>query len=289
MDGTLAGRSTTSALPPHHIHVAPVLCCVVLCCAVLCCVVLCCVVLVGCSVEADSTLLCCVLCCVGQVWVSADGGFNWGLCVAEAQFTDRVWHSTAMDSTGFLYVIGGEEVEHGQNVKQNDVWKSSFAFSTSNKAKITKACGISYPQCSAGLSCFPGSGGTKIDPKTGQVTCTQYTKYKGLGCSFVDPEDPTTWGSSGEDENGVGSTGTTDSGSGMSVGMIALIVVLVLAGVLGIAGYFYYVRKQQSPAQPIIPGLGTDGLLLGAEHSTDSTNEGISGSDYYAQPSTNTA
>ena len=211
---------------------------------------------------------------------------QWGLCVAEAQFTDRRWHATAMDNSGFLYLIGGEEYEHGQYVKQNDVWKSSFAFATANKVKLTKACGITYPSCSAGLSCWPGT--QKVDAK-GQVTCTLYNTYKGLGCTFVDPEDPSTWGSSGDNGWGESSTGMINSSSGMSVGMIALIVVLVLAGVLGIAGYFYYQKRQQS-GQAIIPGIGTDGLLLGAGHTTDSTSEGASGSDYYTQqPTTNLA
>jgi len=186
-----------------------------------------------------------------------------------------------MDNSGFLYLIGGEEYEHGQYVKQNDVWKSSFAFSTTNKLKIQKACGITYPTCSAGLSCWTGTRDSK-----GQITCTQYTKYKSNGCSTVDPNDPSTWGSSGE--SSTGQDGGSSSGSGMGVGMIALIVVLVLAGVGGIAGYFYYVKKQQSSSsQPIIPGVGTDGLL-GTGH-TDSSSEGASGSDYYAQSNGNTA
>ena len=162
------------------------------------------------------------------------------------------------------------------------MWKSSFAFSTANKAKIQRACGITYPQCTAGLSCWPGT--QRVDAKTGQVTCTLYNTYKGNGCTFYDPEDPSTWGSSGEDGGwDSSSTGVVapSSDSGMSVGMIALIVVLVLVGVVAIGGYFYYVKKQPS-TQNVIPGLGTDGLL-GTGH-TDSSTEGLaSGSDYYAQ------
>jgi len=81
------------------------------------------------------------------------------------------------------------------------------------------------------------------------------------------------------------STGVDNGTSGMSVGMIALIVVLVLAGVAGIAGYFYYVKKQQS-TQPIIPGLSTDGALLGTGHTSDIDR--AAGSDYYAQPTNGT-
>ena len=225
---------------------------------------------------------------LNDVWVSADGGYSWNLCVAEAQFSDRRWHSTAMDNNGFMYLLGGEEYEDGQYVKKNDVWKSSFSFNvatTTNKRKIEKACGFTYPTCNAGLSCWPGT--QRMDAK-GQVSCTLYNTYKTRSCSWYDPDDPSTWGSSSGGYSGDASTGLIDSSSGMSVGLIALIVVLVLAGVAGIAGYFYYVKRQQS-TQVIIPGVGTDGLLLGANHSTDSTAEGASSSDYYAQPTTSLA
>ena len=224
---------------------------------------------------------------LNDVWVSADGGFSWTQCVAEAQFSDRRWHATAMDNNGFLYLLGGEEREDGVDVKQNDVWRSSISFSTStaaNKLRLTKACGLTYPACTAGLSCWPGT--QTRDARTGQITCALYRKYQSLGCSTVDPNDPSTWGSSGDWSES--STGLPTPSSGMSVGLIALIVVLVGAGVAGIAGYFYYVKKQQS-AQPIIPGVGTDGLLLSSGRTTDSTSEGASGSDYYAQSTGNTA
>ena len=169
------------------------------------------------------------------------------------------------------------------------MWKSSFAFSTTQKAKIQKACGITYPTCTAGLSCWPGT--QRTDARTGQITCTAYNTYKALGCSHVDPDDPSTWGSSGESGGWESSsTGVVAPVSGgMSVGLIALIVVLVLVGVVAIGGYFYYVKRQQPGAtQGNIPGLGTDGLL-GTGH-TDSSSEGVaSGSDYYAQQPTGTA
>ena len=225
---------------------------------------------------------------LNDVWVSADGGYTWGLCVAEAQFTDRRWHATAMDKSGFLYLVGGEEYEHGQYVKKNDVWRSSMPFqatSATTRNRIAKACGITYPQCNAGLSCWPGT--QRIDAK-GQVSCTLYNAYKSNGCSSYDPENPDTWGSSGSDDGGQpASTGVPDSGSSLSIGLIALIVVLVLAGVLGIAGYFFYQRKQQA-SQNVIPGIGTDGLLLGAGQSTDSSTEGAA-TDYYAQQTHSTA
>ena len=80
---------------------------------------------------------------LNDVWVSADGGYTWGACVAEAQFTDRRWHATAMDSTGFLYLIGGEEYEHGQYVKQNDGTSSTHSASSQDCLNMC-ACAMSY-------------------------------------------------------------------------------------------------------------------------------------------------
>jgi len=201
------------------------------------------------------------------VWVSADGGHTWGQCVAEASFSDRRWQTTILDNLGYFLLIGGEEVEGGVYAKQNDVWKSSFPMT--NKARVAKACKITYPQCQAtGLSCWPGSTAVKRD-SSGQVTCATLT-------SFCNREDES---STGTDwwESSTGFSPTCCSNS-TNAGLIALIVILIIAGVGAIGGYIYYSRKHSVHANPI-PSIGTDGLL--APIHTDSA---ASSSDYYAAP-----
>ena len=203
------------------------------------------------------------------VWVSADGGHTWGQCVAEASFSDRRWQTTLLDSLGYFYLVGGEEVEGGVYALKNDVWKSTF--SLTNKAKVAKACKITYPTCQAtGLSCWPSSS-VRRDNK-GQVTCQTLTSF----CTRQEESSSsaTWWDSS--------STGVEPAASSaVSAGMVALIVVLILAGTGAIVGFVYYSRKNSVNASPIIPGVGTEGLL-GPVH-TDSA-VAASTSDYYAQP-----
>ena len=164
--------------------------------------------------------------------------------------------------------MAGEEVERGVYAMQNDVWKSTF--SLTNKAKVAKACKITYPTCQAtGLSCWP-SASVKRDSK-GQVTCQTLTSF----CTRQEESSSsaTWWDSS--------STGVEPaSSSAVSAGMVALIVVLILAGTGAIVGYVYYSRKNSVNAGPI-PGVGTEGLL--APIHTDSA-AAASTSDYYAQP-----
>lgn len=142
-----------------------------------------------------------------------------------------------------------------------------------NKAKVAKACKITYPTCPVGssntatpigLSCWPGAS-TRRDAK-GQITCPALTTF----CRKSDQSSSGDWGWS--------STGLPDApSSGLSAGLIALIIVLVLLGVVAIGGYVYYSRKHSAGTTAnIIPGMGSEGLL--GAGSTDSA----AASDYYA-------
>jgi hypothetical protein len=157
-------------------------------------------------------------------------------------------------------------VEGGYTLK-NDVWKSTF--SMTNKAKVAKACKITYPVCQAtGLSCWPTSTPVKRDSK-GQVTCQTLTNY----CNKQEESSTGWWEPS--------STGTQTSSDGVSAGMIALIVVLILAGTGAVLGYLYYARRNSVNANLAPSNVGTEGLL-GPLH-TDSAAL-ASTSDYYSQP-----
>ena len=184
-----------------------------------------------------------------------------GQCVAEAPFSDRRWQTTVTDSLGFFYVIGGEEVVGGVYTKTNDVWRSSF--SMTNKARVARGCKVTYPTCGAtGMSCWP-SANLRRDNK-GMVTCSTLTAY----CNREDESSTGDWWAS--------STGVAPvDSSGLSAGLIVLIVVLLIAGVGAIAGYLYY-SKKNAAQQAMIPGIATDNLLAPAH--TDSAGA----SDYYA-------
>ena len=68
------------------------------------------------------------LCCLSRVavWVTADGGYTWGQCVAEASFSDRRWQTTILDNQGYFLLIGGEEMEGGVSTKLNGTNTHSF-------------------------------------------------------------------------------------------------------------------------------------------------------------------
>jgi len=91
-----------------------------------------------------------------DVWLSANGGYTWGLCVKDAQWDDRRYQMTLLDDAGYLWVMAGQDA-FGQRL--GDVWRSTVSFN--NVADITNRCKVSVPSCGAGLLCNPG-GGTLI-------------------------------------------------------------------------------------------------------------------------------
>ena len=189
-----------------------------------------------CQYSHDSALMCLV-----EIQSS---GYTWGQCNAEAQFSDRRWQMTVMDRRGFLYVAGGEEVESGRSSKQSDVYKSTVSM-TAAKSVLSTACpGVQFPDCTSGLSCWPGSG-VKMTPLKG-ATCSLLTQ-----CQLYPDEE-----SSSSTGNELPPAPTPSSDGGLSSGSIALIVVIVLAAV-AIVGFYLYKRGS------MVAGSGQEGLLEG--------------------------
>ena len=86
---------------------------------------------------------------LNDVWVSADGGYNWGQCVEDAPFGDRRMPATVLDDVGRLLVMGGYDTSQSYN----DVWRSSMSFDS--YSAVAAACGVTIPACGPGLTCLP--------------------------------------------------------------------------------------------------------------------------------------
>jgi len=205
---------------------------------------------------------------MNDVWISADGGYSWGNCLAEASFSDRRWQMTALDGQGFLYVAGGEEYLGGNTwAAVNDVWKSTFSIKADQYVKLQKACNIVWPQCTTGLSCWPGQSGTRITydiqgrPK---VMCPLLS-----ACEIPVPDNGA--GGDGSSADGTGSIGGSSANT-LSNGTAALIAVLVSVTVITLA-YLYY-RQRQSAGDTSKLAIKLDGLeLLGPDtHRSTDTN-----------------
>ena len=102
-----------------------------------------------------------------DVYVSADGGYTWGVCSEEAYWPDLRETSTAMDKRGYFYVLNGRASADGGTRTFNDVYKSSFSFL--DTANVSTACNIDIPACGVGLTCWPTAPDTVVT-STG-VTC----------------------------------------------------------------------------------------------------------------------
>jgi len=104
---------------------------------------------------------------MNDVWVSGDGGYTWGLCVADAEWDDRRYQMTLLDGDGFLWVMGGEASDGA--FRFQDMWKSTWTFS--NNADTASRCKVTIPSCGTGLTCLPNSGNTLIAADGTGVYC----------------------------------------------------------------------------------------------------------------------
>ena len=101
------------------------------------------------------------------MWASLDGGYSWGQCTDNAEFTDRQFPYTAIDDEGVLYIMGGREEQNGGR-QVNDVWKSTFSFNDVNE--VATRCGLFVPSCGVGLMCLPNEDETFMQGGWG-VSC----------------------------------------------------------------------------------------------------------------------
>jgi len=205
---------------------------------------------------------------LNDVWISADGGWTWGQCLKESSWSDRRWQMTLLDRNGYLYIVGGEEHDNGRVTPRNDVWKSSFAFTSSNRLKLSRSCNMQFPQCTTGLSCFPGST-TKVTVDAlgrSKVSCPLL-----VACELPNPAGDDSESSSASNA-AMGTAVSDGSSSGMSVGSIALTATLVSAAVVLIAAYCYYQHMKEENQSRMQVGSIDDANLL----ATDNTRHVIS-------------
>ena len=102
-----------------------------------------------------------------DVWASLDGGYSWGQCTENAEFTDRQFPYTLLDDEGYLYVMGGiEESNGGRQV--NDVWRSAFSYNDVDE--VAARCNLFVPSCGVGLKCLPNEDDTFMQGGWG-VSC----------------------------------------------------------------------------------------------------------------------
>ena len=224
---------------------------------------------------------------LNDVWVSADGGYTWGLCVNDSSWSDRREVSTVFDADEALYVLGGRSATSNYRVF-NDVYRSTIQFS--NLRLVQSACSISIPACGPGLTCWPGAPGTSYS-HAGGVTCPALEQCKrGILPSSTAPARPVVRSSSSStgaakpkpppydpcyDDYPVtdpdcdtyeGSTGGGDSTSSSSLPpwLIALIVILV--AVVALAGIFMWRSrsKAQQLAGSLLPMTGGSESLMAA-------------------------
>ena len=91
---------------------------------------------------------------LNDVWVSGDGGYSWNLCAIDAEWDDRRYQASALDSAGYLYIIGG--LGPGANTqanRKNDVWRSTISFH--DLTAVENACTMTRPACGYGITCLP--------------------------------------------------------------------------------------------------------------------------------------
>jgi len=160
---------------------------------------------------------------LNDVWASLDGGYSWGLCAEDAEFDDRSYQYSAVDTEGFLYVVGGRGADGS---RYSDVWKSAHSFNDAND--VATNCNLLVPSCGAGLKCLPSSAGFKVG-------------LWGVVCDAC-PGGPIVPTEGGVDPTKPDSGSSSSSSTWTVVAVIAMIVAFVFGG----AAYHFYKKSQNA-------------------------------------------
>jgi hypothetical protein len=160
---------------------------------------------------------------LSDVWASLDGGYSWGLCVENAEFSDRQFQYTVFDDEGFLYVMGGREDDAGSR-QVNDVWKSVFSYNDVNE--VAARCNLFVPTCGVGLKCLPNEGDDTFTQGNWGVSCK--------ACPYSVSLEP---GSS--------------SSSGNTMTILFVVFLLLFLATLAALIYTYYKLRGSGVTSPI--------------------------------------
>jgi hypothetical protein len=187
---------------------------------------------------------------LNDVWASLDGGYSWGLCHKDAEFSDRTYTQAAIDELGHLWIMGGRDEEG----RKNDIWKSVESYN--DVSGVARQCNLLVPSCGVGLKCLPTSLGFK-------------TGLWGVACDAC-PNGPLVPSDSGETP--VPTTGSSTSGMS-SMWTVAFVIVVIVAVGAAAAAYHFY-RKSTTSATDAAGQTwwGKDGTssLVGADSAAPS-------------------
>ena len=88
-----------------------------------------------------------------ELWISLDGGYNWGCCLRNAPYRERIMPCLATDLGGYVYLMGGRSFGRSPGY-YDDIWKSSV--SVYDWSQWAEACNTTVPATGVGLSVWPG-------------------------------------------------------------------------------------------------------------------------------------
>ena len=161
---------------------------------------------------------------LNDVWASLDGGYSWGQCTENAEFSDRQFPYTLLDDAGYLYVMGGVEESNGGR-QVNDVWKSAFSYN--DPVEVAARCNLFVPSCGVGLKCLPNEGDETFRQGGWGVSCA--------ACPYTASVD-----------------GATPAPTASNIMTILFVVFLLLfLATISALIYTYYKMRQSGVTSPI--------------------------------------
>ena len=93
-----------------------------------------------------------------DMWASFDGGYTWAQCATAGTAWIRGEQGATVNRAGLLVLVGGYAYAEngGQQVRYNDVWRSTF--SVDNSTALAMRCGglSRLPSAGVGLRVWPG-------------------------------------------------------------------------------------------------------------------------------------
>ena len=199
-----------------------------------------------------------LVCALADVWASLDGGYSWGQCVENAEFTDRQFPYTVIDGEGYLWMMGGREEQNGGR-QVNDVWKSMFSYNDVNE--VAARCNLFVPSCGVGLKCLPNEGDATFMQGGWGVSCT--------ACPYT-----------------ASAVSTSAAAANNTMTILFVVFMLLFLLVTAMLIYTYYKMRQSGVTSPIPLPAGAqrwwngnnqgalgEGLTKGSTDSADTYNQ----------------
>jgi len=176
-----------------------------------------------------------------ELWISLDGGYNWGCCLQNAPYRERIMPWLTVDPQGYVYLMGGQSFGRSPGY-YDDIWKSDV--SVHDWESIAEVCNTTIPTRGVGLSQWPGTINPSSSSSSSSLSTSSSTSASSSSSTSASLSRSSSSSLSSACNSSTGDSGPSNHQSqfpwwllGLSLGIIGLVLVAV-------SGFLIYSKKK---------------------------------------------